>query len=127
MSLANPLAGEGRRILVVEDEFFVADYISALLEDLGYAVVGPVQTVSDALQAIASDQVDAALLDANLGTTSSAPIADELAARRLPFIVVTGYGNLELTAGEALQTAPRITKPFNPADFAAMLAKTLAV
>jgi CheY-like chemotaxis protein len=123
MPSADPLAGAGRRILVVEDEYFVADYITALLEDLGYVVVGPVLTVPDALEAIASGQVDAALLDANLGKTSSAPIAEELAARKLPFIVVTGYGNLELTAGAALQSAPRITKPFNPADFAAMLAK----
>jgi CheY-like chemotaxis protein len=125
MPSADPLAGAGRRILVVEDEFFVADYISALLEDLGYVVVGPVQTIPEALEMLANGQVDAALLDANLGKTSSAPIADELAARRLPFIVVTGYGNLELTAGAALQSAPRITKPFNPADFAAMLAKTV--
>jgi DNA-binding response OmpR family regulator len=84
-----------------------------------------VLSIPEALKMIATEKVDAALLDAHLGRTSSAPIAEELAARRLPFLVVTGYGNLELTAG-ALQSAPRITKPFNPADLAAMLAKTVA-
>ena len=125
MSSADPSAGAGRRILVVEDEYLVADHIKEMLEDLGYEVVGPVPTVPEAITAIAREKLDAVLLDANLGGASSAPIAAELAARRLPFIVVTGYGYLEL-ATAALQSAPRVNKPFTSADLAAILAKTLA-
>jgi DNA-binding NtrC family response regulator len=128
MSSADPSAGAGRRILVVEDEYLVADYIAGVLEDLGYEVVGPVPTIPEAIAAIAaiaSEKLDAVLLDANLGGTSSAPIAEELAARRQPFVVVTGYGNLDL-ATPALQAAPRVNKPFTFADLAAILAKTVA-
>lgn len=125
MAFANQVADAGRRILVIEDEFLVADYISSLLEDLGYDVVGPVPTLPEAIKTINSEKLDAVLLDANLHGISSAPIAAELAARHLPFVVVTGYGNLEL-ATDALEAAPRLTKPFTPADLAAILAKAVA-
>jgi CheY-like chemotaxis protein len=125
MSSADPSAGAGRRILVVEDEFLIAEYITVTLEDLGYEIVGPVPTIPEAISAIASEKLDAVLLDANLNGTSSAPIAAELAARRVPFVVVTGYGHLDL-ATPALQAAPRVNKPFTPADLAAILAKTMA-
>ena len=113
------------RILVVEDEYLVADYIAMMLEELGYEVVGPVSTIPEAMTTIAGEKLDAVLLDANLGGASSAPIAAELAARRLPFVVVTGYGNLEF-ATAALQAAPRVSKPFTPAEVAGALAKAVA-
>ncbi|WID98822.1 response regulator [Bosea vestrisii] len=122
---ADPSPGTGRRILVVEDEYLIAEYITATLEDLGYEVVGPAPTVPAAIAAIASERMDAVLLDANLAGTSSAPIAGELAARRIPFVVVTGYGNLDL-ATALLQSAPRINKPFTPSDIGAILVKILA-
>jgi CheY-like chemotaxis protein len=125
MASVDPSTGAGRRILVVEDEYLIAEHIALMLEDLGYEVVGPVPTVPEALEAIAAGTLDAVLLDANLGGTSSAPIATELAARRLPFVVVTGYGTLELPTS-ALQAAPRVNKPFTAADLAVILAKAVA-
>lgn len=125
MSSADQSAGAGRRILIVEDEYLVAEHMTLMLQDLGYEVVGPVPTIPEAITAIANENLDAVLLDANLDGTSSAPIADELAARHLPFVVVTGYGNLELGAA-ALQAAPRVNKPFTPTDLAAVLAKAVA-
>ena len=111
------------RILVVEDEFLVADHIAATLEELGYAVVGPVATVAEALAIIASDPIDGALLDANLNGDSSAPIADMLNARAVPFVVCTGYGMLKLGA-EVLETAPRVAKPYRNLDLAETMTAT---
>ncbi len=125
MPPADPGPSAPRRILIVEDEYLVADYLALLLEDLGYEPVGPVPTVPEALAAVAREKLDAALLDANLAGKTSAPIAAALAARGIPFIVVTGYGNLNL-GHPALQQAPRVNKPFTAADLAAMLAKILA-
>jgi CheY-like chemotaxis protein len=125
MPSADPSAGAGRRILVVEDEYLVAVYITQMLEELGYQIVGPVPTISEAISLIASERLDAVLLDANLGGTSSDPIATELAARGIPFVVVTGYGDLKLP-GAALQAAPRVTKPVTPADLAAILLEMMA-
>lgn len=117
--------GAARRILVVEDEFLVADHIASTLEDLGYVVVGPVPTIEDALAVIANEPIDCALLDANLDGVSSSSIAEALIERGVPFIVCTGYGLLTLAA-DILNTAPRLTKPFRNADLAATLGAALA-
>ena len=101
----------GPKILVVEDEWMIAEHLSMLLEDMGCEVVGPVATVADALAKIEAEKIDCALLDANLNGTSSAPIVDALAAEAVPFIMVTGYGGLELPTPE-MNAAPRLTKPF---------------
>lgn len=109
----------GLRLLVVEDEFAIAEYIAILLEDLGCDVVGPVATVPEALVAVSEGTVDGVLLDANLDGRSSAPIALALHEAKIPFVVVTGYGARGLD--EALDSAARLTKPFSTADLEAIL------
>lgn len=109
----------GLRVLVVEDEYMVADYISMVLEDFGCDTVGPVGTIEQALAAVDDGGLDGALLDANLNGVSSAPIAVALQAASIPFVVATGYGALEL--GEALNRAPRISKPFSETELKAMI------
>lgn len=104
----SPLAG--LRILIVEDEFLVADHVAMVIEDFGCEVVGPVPSIDQAIRIIGDEALDGALLDANLGGASSAPIADALALRSIPFVVLTGYGGLSL-ATAALDNAPRVTKP----------------
>jgi hypothetical protein len=75
---------------------------------------------------VRSEQLDGALLDANLNGISSRPIATALYERAIPFLVVTGYGQLAL-ADAALNSAPRLSKPFNAAGFARALAAMLLV
>ena len=65
----------GFRVLVVEDEYLVADDISETLEELGYQVAGPAATIGEAIALIEGGPLDCALLDANLDGLSSAPIA----------------------------------------------------
>lgn len=103
------------RLLVVEDEYMIAEHISMLLEDFGCEVVGPVATIDEALAAVDDGGLDGALLDANLDGESSAPIAAALHAASVPFVVATGYGARELT-DDALNRAPRIIKPFSRAQ-----------
>lgn len=111
----------GRKILVVEDEWMIAQHLAMLLEDLEFEVVGPVSNVADALGKIETEQIDCALLDANLNGNSSAPIADAMIARGAPFIMVTGYGGLDLPT-DAMNVAPRINKPFVEHELKAALA-----
>ena len=114
--MADPCSLSGLRLLVVEDEYMVAVHIEMLLEDYGCEVVGPVATVNKALELVQAGHLDGALLDANLNGVSSAPIAEALDAGSVPFVVVTGYGRLDLAA-DALSAAPRLGKPFNNAEF----------
>jgi CheY-like chemotaxis protein len=81
----------GRRILVVEDEALVAILMRDVLCELGFAVVGPVATMAQALAAAREAPIDAAILDVNVGGEAIYPVADALAARGLPFVFVTGY------------------------------------
>ncbi len=113
-SAPSPLSG--LRLLIVEDEYMVADHIGMLLEDFGCKVAGYASTVAEALDLIASERLDGVLLDGNLNGDSSAPVAVELRSRSIPFVVATGYGCLELNA-EALNGAPRLAKPFSNIDF----------
>lgn len=110
----------GLRLLVVEDEYMVAEHIGMLMEGFGCDVAGPVATIEDALAVVNDGGLDGALLDANLNGDSSAPIAAALTAASVPFVVVTGYGAREL-ADEALNRASRIIKPFSTAELEATL------
>lgn len=113
-STPSPLGG--LRVLVVEDEYMVADHIGMLLEDLGCEVAGYAATVAEALDLVRGEQLDGVLLDGNLNGESSGPVAIELRARSIPFVVATGYGQLELNA-DALNGAPRLGKPFSNVEF----------
>ena len=71
------------RVLVVEDEWLIADEVCHQLLKAGYRVAGPVPSVRDALPFI--DEVDAALLDYSLNDENSYQIAEQLAAHDIPF------------------------------------------
>jgi CheY-like chemotaxis protein len=103
-----------KRILVVEDEFLIALDIVAALEAGGFVVVGPLASIDEALDALEEDAIDGALLDANLGGHTVGPLADELAARGLPFAFVSGYGREQLPSGH--REAPLVRKPFTNAE-----------
>jgi CheY-like chemotaxis protein len=81
-----------RHILVVEDEYLIATTLSDQLEGVGSIVVGPVPSVERAIKAIESNpEIDAAILDVNLGGAMAYPVADALLARNIPFIFTSGY------------------------------------
>jgi DNA-binding response OmpR family regulator len=102
----------GLRILIVEDELLVAMLVEEMLQDLGCEIVGPISTLEEAIATIRQNRLDGALLDLNLNGKNSTPAADELLARGLPFLLVTGYGN---SVGDtpALRSAPQLRKPFD--------------
>ena len=85
-----------RRVLVVEDEALVAMALCETLNELGYKVIGPFSRISEAIGALRTNDIDAAVLDINLGGEMVYPLADVLADARIPFAFVTGYGAEEI-------------------------------
>ena len=80
-----------RRVLVVEDEYFLADETRRTLENLGALVVGPVTHVEDALRLLASGEIDAAILDVHLDGEFVFPVAEKLEQNGIPYIFATSY------------------------------------
>ena len=109
----------GRRILIVEDEPMIAMTLEDMLRDLGCEVVGTAKRVSEALQLIKTNSVDAAVLDVNLGAEKIDCVADELARRGHPFIFTTGYGQTGVPS--AHHAHGMVQKPFRMDDLAKML------
>lgn len=100
----------GRRILVIEDEYFVASDLKRILRGEGAEVVGPTADVPRALALIEADGIDAAVLDVNLEGGDAYPIADALTERGVPYLFVTGYDRWAMP--KKYRDAPRIGKPF---------------
>ena len=86
-----PKVVHGNRVLLVEDEALVAMMMKDTLAELGFSVVGPVSRAAEALVTARVDELDAAILDVNLGGDLIYPVAEMLAARSVPFVFVTGY------------------------------------
>lgn len=101
----------GHRILVVEDEYFIADDLSRALQRRGAHVVGPVPDLAGGLELAWREQLDGAVLDVNLGGDMSYPIADALGARGVPFLFTTGYDDWALT--DDYRGICRFEKPFD--------------
>jgi len=92
----------GCRVLVVEDEYLLADELQRELQQAGAVVIGPVGRLAAALQLARSEAViDLALLDVNLGGETVFPAADHLAARGIPIVFTTGYDASSIPAGYA--------------------------
>lgn len=108
------------RILIVEDEYYVADDLARALQGLGATVLGPVATLEEAEQLVEEGGFDCAVLDMNLRGEMAFPIADRLEAEGIPFIVASGYNSASLP--ERFSGVPRVEKPYDPAQVAAILA-----
>ena|SRR5437660_9817382 len=101
----------GLRILVVEDNFLVAENLRELLIARGCDVIGPAPRVEVALSLLAANgRVDGAMLDINLGGEDCFPIAAALQERAVPFLFLTGYDQGMSVPAEFSQ-ALRLSKP----------------
>ncbi|MBP0492677.1 response regulator [Roseomonas indoligenes] len=107
---AGPLTG--RRILLVEDEYLIAEVMEEWLSRAGAVVVGPVPGVAQALELIGdgAGAVDGAVLDVNLGPGATAyPVADRLAELGVPYLFATG--DVRIIDDSVHRERPRLDKP----------------
>lgn len=77
------------RILVVEDDFFVAQKLANEIRERGDEVVGPFADASDAIERL--DRVQAAILDVRVKDGTTFPVADTLINSGIPFVFLTAY------------------------------------
>jgi CheY-like chemotaxis protein len=90
-SASEPFAG--RSILIIEDEYFLADDLANEFTRRGADILGPLNQVADAIALLNSGaKVDGALLDINVRNEWIFPLAEALRERNIPFVFTTGYG-----------------------------------
>lgn len=83
---------DGCRVLIVEDQYALADELRTHLRSAGVNVVGPVARLEEGLRLVEEEApIDAAVLDVNLGDADVYPLAERLALRNIPIIFATGY------------------------------------
>jgi DNA-binding response OmpR family regulator len=99
----------GLRVLVVEDDYFIALELCHALRQAGAEVVGPARNVQSGLDAIGNEQIDCAVLDVNLQGRMGFQLAEELRERDVPAIFATGYD--PGTIPDELADLPRLEKP----------------
>ena len=112
------------RILIVEDEYYLAADLAQALAAEGADVVGPVGTLAEASDLVERERFDCAILDMNLRGDMAYPLADRLEEAGIPFLIATGYNSASLP--ERFGGAPRIEKPFNPNEVTAAIPGLIA-
>jgi len=96
-------------VLVVEDDYLLADELDCVLTQRGFHVIGPAPNLEAARRLLADNRIDVACLDVRLGEESSVPLAKSLAALGIPFIFLTGFPVAYLPL--AMRYRPKLEKP----------------
>jgi DNA-binding LytR/AlgR family response regulator len=99
-------------VLVVEDDFYLADELRVELEGVGATVLGPFGNPEAALHILDRIRPDCAVVDMNFGEGPSFKVPRALTVGAIPFVITTGYDALHIPPEFA--HAPRIEKPVEP-------------
>ena len=111
------------RILIVDDEPLISMMVEGWLNELGCEVVGPAGSVQDGLKLIASRELDAAILDINLGGQDCYLMANTLEQRGVPFAFASGGSDLR--AAQSFKNPIFLQKPFDFQGVKTVLGKLL--
>lgn len=100
------------RVLIVEDEPFIAIDIQLAVQQAGGEAVGPAPTIKDALELIRTSEIQAAILDVNLPDGHIGPVLQALGSG-VAIVVHTGVG-LPPEVEVRFPSVPVYTKPTAP-------------
>ncbi|MNQ10184.1 Transcriptional regulatory protein ZraR [compost metagenome] len=111
------------KLLIVEDEFIVANDLKIMLHKAGYQVVGIAASVAQARKLIEEKRPDWILLDIILkGNLTGIDLAWELRKMNLPFLYISANTNQStLEAVKATHPYGFTVKPFREKDLVVML------
>lgn len=102
------------KILIVEDDVLISEYLKSILLGLNYEVTDICPNLDFALKSIENDPPDVALLDIRMhGKNEGIEVAQHLKERKIPFIFITSFSD-KSTIQEATKQHPKgyIVKPF---------------
>jgi DNA-binding NtrC family response regulator len=96
---------------VVEDDWYIAEAMSTLLENAGAQVVGPAASVAEGAKLAKSERIDVAVMDLNLQGERADELVTTLTGSGITVVVVTAYDAMQSVAQCAFAT---LQKPVSP-------------
>jgi two-component SAPR family response regulator len=102
----------GMRLLLVEDDYLIAQAIKRMLDRFGCEVVGPIPTLAEAKRIAEAEDVHGGLLDINIRGGTTSEVARMFEKRGTPFLFITGYASPPLEE-EDLLARRRLLKPIS--------------
>lgn len=113
-----------KKILIVEDNVFLAIDLAQAVEALNGKVIGPVASVEDALALIKISEVSAAIVDCQLVDRDIVPVVIALVDRGVPLVIQTGT-EIPPTIAETYPSLPVLRKPVCPDAVLRTLARVI--
>ncbi|MBO0764286.1 MAG: response regulator [Hyphomicrobiaceae bacterium] len=111
------------RVLVVEDQWHVANALKLLLEIEGMVVDGPASTAADALRLAAEQKPELAVVDINLKGKMAYGLIDQLRDQEVRIVVVSGYAVLPQLTEKVVAV---LQKPVNGQQLLGALRRALS-
>jgi DNA-binding response OmpR family regulator len=112
----------GLRVLVVEDQWHVANALRSLLEVEGMEVSGPAGKTADAYRLVSQHKPELAVVDINLKGEMAYSLIDDLYDRGVRVVVISGYA---VPSRLSAKVAAVLQKPFNGPQLLASLRRGL--
>jgi DNA-binding NtrC family response regulator len=113
----------GARVLILEDDYYLASDLQDALHDAGATVLGPFACAATASAALLGERPDCALLDLNLGNGISLVLPRALKELSIPFAFVTGYDRAAIS--DEFDDHARAEKPVAVGRAAELVAQML--
>jgi len=110
-------------LIVIDDEPILTTMISDLASELGWTVDGSAHSEAEGFKVLAGCHPGLALLDINLGLTTSLAIAATCRDRNIPIVLMTGYTARDVPS--QCGDAPILTKPFSEGELQRAIERAL--
>lgn len=101
----------GLKVMILEDDYYVATDLRDEFEQAGAQVLGPFRDAEEGIARLDSEPPDCAVVDLNLGQGPSFDLPRALRDRGIPYLFITGYDASTLPQDYA--NVPRLEKPID--------------
>ena len=112
---------KGLRVLVAEDDAWVAHHVAVTLEEEGARLIGPCSSVADARRLLDEQPVGFVLIDLSLADNFADDLVDDVRARGIPFAIITAFQALPTNSYDGAEYI--FIKPINRQKLVAMLSR----